>query len=408
MFGANHQNALMDALAVIMTSNYQPVYLARADLFKKPLIARILRFFKIMPVYRFRDGIETMGQNEETFKKTTAVLKSGGCIGIMPEGNHGEEKRLRVLKKGVFRIAFKAEEEIADGPGIRVVPVGLDFTNTSRFLESLVVNFGEPLPVSDYLDEYSIHPQKGINAMRDDLAESLSLLMIDVRDEGNYNKDKLLVDTGSPVLEKSMKNKHPRSLRRFLASRAFCEAMYEWFDSYPDKADRLRTKIGRFGEIMDRHGLCPHSLTRMSGMDVFLSLLKKLLCFPLFIIGFLLNLIPLAVINQVLKKIKDPQFISSFKFVLGMLLVPVNYILLALFAFHLLDPLSAATIVVLAPVTGFTAYNCYRYSRRLRNSLNFNRVCREDKEAGGLILDLRQEIINDLDPVFKIAREKIK
>lgn len=33
IFAPNHQNALMDALAVISTVNKQPVFLARADMF---------------------------------------------------------------------------------------------------------------------------------------------------------------------------------------------------------------------------------------------------------------------------------------------------------------------------------------------------------------------------------------
>ena len=35
IFAPNHQNALMDALAVLFTHKGQPVFLARADIFKK-------------------------------------------------------------------------------------------------------------------------------------------------------------------------------------------------------------------------------------------------------------------------------------------------------------------------------------------------------------------------------------
>ena len=39
IFAPNHQNALMDALAVLFTHNGQPVFLARADIFRKKLMA---------------------------------------------------------------------------------------------------------------------------------------------------------------------------------------------------------------------------------------------------------------------------------------------------------------------------------------------------------------------------------
>ena len=57
IFAPNHQNALMDALAVLFTHKGQPIFLARADIFKKKTVASLLYFMKILPVYRIRDEI---------------------------------------------------------------------------------------------------------------------------------------------------------------------------------------------------------------------------------------------------------------------------------------------------------------------------------------------------------------
>ena len=46
IFAINHQNALMDALTARAAMKGQPVFMTRADIFKKPAIAKILRFFK--------------------------------------------------------------------------------------------------------------------------------------------------------------------------------------------------------------------------------------------------------------------------------------------------------------------------------------------------------------------------
>ena len=40
IFAPNHQNALMDALAVLCTTPGQPIFLARSDIFKKKFLAR--------------------------------------------------------------------------------------------------------------------------------------------------------------------------------------------------------------------------------------------------------------------------------------------------------------------------------------------------------------------------------
>ena len=70
IFAPNHQNALMDALAVLFTQKGHLIFLARADIFKKKLIAGILYFPKILPVYRMRDGFSSLKGNDEIFLKT--------------------------------------------------------------------------------------------------------------------------------------------------------------------------------------------------------------------------------------------------------------------------------------------------------------------------------------------------
>jgi 1-acyl-sn-glycerol-3-phosphate acyltransferase len=56
----NHQNALMDPLNVICALKGPSVFMARADVFKSEKIAKILRFFKMLPVFRIRDGIKSL------------------------------------------------------------------------------------------------------------------------------------------------------------------------------------------------------------------------------------------------------------------------------------------------------------------------------------------------------------
>jgi hypothetical protein len=59
---------------------------------------------------------------------------------------------------------------------------------------------------------------------------------------------------------------------------------------------------------------------------------------------------------------------------MGLLLVPVNYILLAILFFSLFDSLQASIILVLVPVTGFFAYACFQLSGKLREIISFNLI----------------------------------
>jgi len=129
IFAPNHQNALMDALAVLFTHKGQPVFLARADIFRRKSIASVLYFLKILPVYRIRDGFSTLKGNDEIFDKTVDVIRHKNGLVILPEGDHAGFRRLRQLKKGICRVAFHADEASGFSMKIKIIPVGLEFTN---------------------------------------------------------------------------------------------------------------------------------------------------------------------------------------------------------------------------------------------------------------------------------------
>ena len=112
IFAPNHNSALMDALAIHVAAPHDLpiVFLARADIFNNKIAAKILRFCKMIPAFRMRDGVENLEKNNETFIRCVEVLDHNKALGIMPEGNQGEQRKLRPLLKGIFRIAFVGQQ----------------------------------------------------------------------------------------------------------------------------------------------------------------------------------------------------------------------------------------------------------------------------------------------------------
>ncbi len=180
IFAPNHQNALMDALIVLFTAPQDVVFLARADIFNKPLLAFLLNSFKILPVFRQRDGAAELGKNQEIFDISVNVLKNRHHLCVMPEGNHGHQRRLRAFGKGIFRIAFSAQEPMGEKPFVKIVPVGLDFGDYVKQQTSLYVNYGKPIEISDYWEQYRENSARGINALKTRLIEDLKPQMIHI------------------------------------------------------------------------------------------------------------------------------------------------------------------------------------------------------------------------------------
>jgi len=134
----NHQNALMDPLAILLNGKtkdkMQPVFLARADIFKPGLVSKALKFFKIMPVYRIRDGASNLKQNEQIFERCIEILENKKLVGIFAEGTHHDKRRLYPLQKGVARMAFQAEIKNDSKLGLKVVTVGITYSNYWDFI----------------------------------------------------------------------------------------------------------------------------------------------------------------------------------------------------------------------------------------------------------------------------------
>ena len=84
----NHTSTLMDAMVVLRTRKEPTVFGARADIFKKPAIAAFLRYIRIVPMARIRDGAQSVLKNIETFAEVDEVLAHGVPFCIFPEGRH--------------------------------------------------------------------------------------------------------------------------------------------------------------------------------------------------------------------------------------------------------------------------------------------------------------------------------
>lgn len=149
---ANHQNALLDALLITTFIDLKPYFLARASVFKNPLIAKILAFIRMVPVYRIRDGFGTISGNNKSFALCRSILKKNGKILIFPEGNHSLKRRIRPLSKGFTRIVAAT---LADDPSfdLIILPLGLSYQAHQKSGSKALLEIGAPISAKEYYEE---------------------------------------------------------------------------------------------------------------------------------------------------------------------------------------------------------------------------------------------------------------
>lgn len=150
IYAPNHTNALMDALVILAMDRKPKVFVARADIFRNKRLAKVLTWLKIMPIMRMRDGYDEVKKNQEIFEKAVDVLRDKVPFCIFPEGTHQAKYSSLPLSKGIFRIAFQAQELMPDMP-LYIVPMGLRYGNFFRFRSTIRVQIGEPINVGEFI-----------------------------------------------------------------------------------------------------------------------------------------------------------------------------------------------------------------------------------------------------------------
>ncbi|HUW91572.1 MAG TPA: 1-acyl-sn-glycerol-3-phosphate acyltransferase [Bacteroidales bacterium] len=361
IFAPNHQNALMDALAVLCTLKKQLIFLARADIFKNKFVARILYAFKMLPIFRIRDGYENLKLNDGTFHDTFRVMQYHSGIAILPEGNHAGFRKLRQLKKGICRIAFQAGEASDFKMDIKIIPVGIEFSHYWLFRQVLTVVYGHPISVSEYYDTYRENPTKGLMELRDRLSSELKKVMVHIEADEDYEAiDELRSIINGKYSDSIRYPKLFRDNRLISKVNALRGNNPEEYRKVRDESLAVRDLAAGL-KLTYRHlGKKKHPLGWLIAASLFL-----LVSLPVFLAGALLNIIIFQVPAIQALKMKDKAFISTARYgiTLGLsfIIVPLYLVL----AFVFIEPWWLAVAAFLAvPVSGLLAWNWLLLFRR--------------------------------------------
>ncbi|KAK0709694.1 hypothetical protein B0T26DRAFT_653463 [Lasiosphaeria miniovina] len=110
-------------------------------------------------------------------------LRSGGCVGIFPEGGSHDRTELLPLKAGV---AIMALGTLAGAPdcGLKIVPVGMNYFHAHKFRSRAVVEFGSPFEVPAKIVEMYQNNQRrdAIGQLLDMVHQALSAVTVSTPD----------------------------------------------------------------------------------------------------------------------------------------------------------------------------------------------------------------------------------
>ena len=333
----NHLNALMDAIAILSLppSNMSKVYLSRADLFNLPkLVVRFIRFAKLVPAFRIRDGYENLDKNKASFDEAEDVLINNAAVVIMPEGNQGEEKKIRPLVKGIFRIAFSAQQKMPVGKSVKILPIGIEMGHLMKFGKHIIINIGKPIDIADYTKTYDENQAIAINQLKNKLKLEMEGLIQNLATENYYPGFETAIDVAGSDLLKYLQLQD-NTVNRFLAGQKAAAKLVELEKNFPQETEKLDALCKTYKEGLQKVNLRTKNLEQpaIKVPTLFINGLLDILYILIGLPGFLLNILPFKIPTLFVKilNIEYKGFYSSVYFGFSILSFPLMYTLQSFF-----------------------------------------------------------------------------
>lgn len=322
----NHQNAFMDAILMTGPSGWkhQLSFLVRASIFQSKLSNYFLRKLNMLPVYRKDvDGTESMGKNDEIFDNSMWLLSNKKRLVLYPEGTHNLKRKLLPIKKGLTRIAFGAEEKNNFSLKLKIYPVGITYDDVQHFNRNVLLQVGEPIHLSDYLEYYKQNPARAHTLIKQELERRLKDLMIHIPSD-NFNS----MTEGLRIIDATEKN-ITDNLEEFKNSKILINKTEKFISENNESAAILKDQVEAYFKIIKNADFRDHLFTAKRKTEIGLNnLIMLIILLPVYIYGFLHNVLPFILPDKLATRlIKDPGFVSSIKVAAAMVFFPIFHII---------------------------------------------------------------------------------
>jgi glycerol-3-phosphate O-acyltransferase/dihydroxyacetone phosphate acyltransferase len=359
IFVLNHPNALVDPVFLLCLAPRPVSFLAKAPLFRMPLIGYFVKQLDSLPVYRRQDEGEDITKNQETFIAARKLLARGGTIGICPEGVSHDEPGLKPIKTGAARISLAAVStgEVRD---LKIVPAGLYYTSKTSFRSDALLYFGKPIDVEPVtLEPDGTPPRDAVRHLSSQIEKALREVILDAKHEEELHT----TARAERIFSSASNNGEGESLKDELRlQQRFIRAYPILQQRHPERLRKLETRMMRFEEELSQAGVDPEELSPPGSTSrVFAAIVRRTIVFLLMLGPALAGTIahyPAYKLGGFLAtrfSRDSDDVISTIKIISAMLLFPLTWIVLTVLAYVFSGWLLALVVLVVVPFCGYVA-----------------------------------------------------
>ena len=359
IFVLNHPNALVDPVFLLCLAPRDVSFLAKAPLFRMPLIGYFVKQLDSLPVYRRQDEGEDITKNQETFIAARKLLARGGTIGICPEGVSHDAPGLKPIKTGAARISLAAVStgEVRD---LKIVPAGLYYTSKTSFRSDALLYFGTPIDVEPVtLEPDGTPPREAVRKLSSNIERALRAVILDAKHEEELQTtaraERIFSSASNDREEDSLKDEL-RLQQRFIRAYPIVQ------QRQPERLRRLEMRMVRFEEELNQAGVDAQELSPPgSTLRVFAAIVRRLILFLLMLgpalIGTIAHYAAYRLGGYLATRFSrdSDDVISTVKIMSALLLFPLTWIVLTVFAYVFSGWALALVVLVVVPFCGYLA-----------------------------------------------------
>ncbi len=377
----NHCNTLMDALVILRAFEDESVFGARADIFNKPFIAKIMTFVRILPMVRQRDGLRNVLKNNETQEIIVETLENKVRFCMYPEGRHRPAHSLQSLGKGTFRAALAANARFGDKMPVYIVPAGIEYGDYFRYRSTCLITFGKPINVTEFVKGLGVENEvQMIEPLRKELASRMSELITYIKDDEHlYDKWAL---TKMLAVDKGVRyGDFGKSLHKgMLANREIVADIEKACETDPEEMEKLLEKVAEFDKKRRKKGISIYSFRKKNEvLNAAGKSLAALIGLPYWIFSAIVSLPMWLTYNILRSKTRDKAFHNTVGFGVKLALGTILFIIYAVLAFCLL-PWPYALALTLLTIPSYSYF--FDYLEGMRRFISDLRLLGEKKLKG--------------------------
>jgi len=359
IFVLNHPNALVDPVFLLCLAPRQVSFLAKAPLFRMPVIGSLVRAMDSLPVYRRQDEGEDMSKNEETFVAARKLLARGGTIAICPEGVSHDAPGLKPIKTGAARISLGAVST-GEVSRLQIVPAGLYYTSKTTFRSSALLYFGNPIVVEAVpLEGDGSLPRDAVKELSARSETALRAVILDAQHEEELRT----ISRAERIFSSEPAAGTDESLAEELRlQQRFVKALPTLQSEQPERLRKLEVRMVRFEEELKQSKVEPDELAAPTSTgDVFVAIAKRSFVFLVTLVPALIGTVvhyPAYRLGGYLatKLARDAEdMVSTIKIMSAMLLFPLTWLIWFVIAYLSLGWVSALVIALILPFCGYVA-----------------------------------------------------